>query len=284
MLGPAPKRVEICAFPSNKRLALTFSYDDGVVEDRRLIKFFNAHGLKGTFNLNSATFGHAGRAQSLETDARLDACEVAEVYQGHEVAIHTATHPHLPRLDASQIADEVLRDRQVLEDLVGYPVRGMAYPFGTYNPKVINILRALGIVYCRTVENADPCFPPIEPLAWPATMHHYGNQPSELPERFLKMYENPRAGGVFFIWGHSYEFARKNDWAALDRLFKPLAGKSDVWYCTNIELFDYEAARQRLVIAANRRTAFNPSALTVTLLADGKPIEVPPGQVVALAT
>ena len=40
-----------------KMKALTFSYDDGVLQDRRLIEIFNKYGLKATFNLNSGFFG-----------------------------------------------------------------------------------------------------------------------------------------------------------------------------------------------------------------------------------
>jgi hypothetical protein len=149
-------------------------------------------------------------------------------------------------LDPSAVALEVLEDRKMLEDLVGYPVRGMAYPFGTYSPRVIEILKSLGVVYSRTVERRDPCFPPSEPLAWPATAHMFTKEPDDVGVRFKKMHDNPRAGGVYFVWGHSYEFARPTDrWAEMETLFAPLAGHADVWYCTNIELFDYEADRDR---------------------------------------
>ncbi len=32
---------------------LTFSYDDGVTQDIRLIELFNKYGMKATFNINS---------------------------------------------------------------------------------------------------------------------------------------------------------------------------------------------------------------------------------------
>jgi len=276
----SPKRVEICRFPNNKRFALTFSWDDGVVEDRRVVAFFNEHALKGTFNLNAGMLRKEGKPA---TEGRLDASEIAELYAGHEVAIHTYTHPWLQMLDASQIALEVLEDRKALEDLVGYPVRGMAYPFGAYSPKVIEVLKALGVVYSRTVEQADPCFPPKEPLAWPATAHMFTENPLDVGQRFVKMLENPRASGVYFLWGHSYEFARPTDrWAELEKRFKPLAGHACVWYCTNLELFDYEAARGRIVIAANKRTAYNPSAVTIALNVDGRLVDVPAGKTVSL--
>jgi peptidoglycan/xylan/chitin deacetylase (PgdA/CDA1 family) len=277
-----PARIEIAPFPGGKRIAVTTSFDDGHTFDRRIVAAFNEWGLKGTFNLNSGNLGRTGCPPPDDARVTIDVCEVAELYRGHEVAIHSVTHPFLDRLDPSQIALEVLEDRKALEDLVGYPVRGMAYPFGTYSQKVIDVLRSLGIVYCRTVENSERCFPPKESLAWAATAHQYATSPT-VPERFENIYNNPRTyGTVFYVWGHGFEFADRNDWASLERIFKPLSGKPDVWYCTNIELFDYEEARRRIVIAANRKIAYNPSALPVTLKVDKNLIDVPPGQTITL--
>ena len=279
-MADAPKRVEISKYPNGKKKAFTTSWDDGVVEDRRVVALFNELGIKGTFNLNSAFLRRPG-VEDARPGHYLDAAEIAELYKGHEVAIHTATHPHLPLIDPSQMTCEILNDRAALEDLVGYPVRGMALPFGSYSPKVVEVMRSLGIVYCRAVANTDNSFPPIEPLLWQPTMHMFNDPP--LPERFKAWTDNVRRTDVMFVWGHTYEFARPTErWADLEKLFRPVAGHSDVWYCTNIELFDYEAARQRMVIAANKRTAYNPSAITVWLSVDGKQIDVPGGKTVQL--
>lgn len=269
------RRIEIPAFPAGKRIAVTTSWDDGRVYDRWVVEAFNRLGLKGTFNLNSGLLGRSGTPPAIESGGYLDAVEIAGLFAGHEVAVHTVSHPWLERLDGAQIAREVLDDRAALETLVGYPVRGMAYPFGTYNQQVITLLRELGIVYSRTTGNGVTSFPPAEPLTWATTMHARATDPLPLPTRWEAFYGNPRAHGVFYSWGHSYEFAK--DPEALEPLFAPLAGKPDVWYATNIELFDYEAARQRLVLAADRCSAFNPSALSVTISLDGTLRDLPPG-------
>ena len=47
-------------YPGGKEKALTFSYDDGVRHDLKLIDIFNRFGMKATFNLNS-TPGPPGR-------------------------------------------------------------------------------------------------------------------------------------------------------------------------------------------------------------------------------
>ena len=42
---------------NGKKKAITFSFDDGTIQDVRLIEILNKYGLKGTFNLNSSLLG-----------------------------------------------------------------------------------------------------------------------------------------------------------------------------------------------------------------------------------
>ena len=275
----APKRIEIAPFPAGKRLAFTTSWDDGRVYDRRIVASFNEWGIKGTFNLNSASLTK-GEPLPEESKGHLAASEIASLFAGHEVAVHSVTHPFLNRLDGPQIAAEVLEDRKALEELVGYPVRGMAYPYNAYNQKVLDVLRPLGMAYSRMGGVSDHCFPPADPLVWSSSGHMYA---ADLLKKWENMHQSRWAQGqVFFVWGHSYEFANNNDWAGLERIFKPMSGKEDVWYCTNIELFDYEAARQRIAIAANKKSAYNPNGISVWLNVDGKQVEVAAGKVLTL--
>ena len=46
------KNIYIC-FPGGKHKVLTMSYDDGKIDDYRLVSIFNKNGIKGTFHLNS---------------------------------------------------------------------------------------------------------------------------------------------------------------------------------------------------------------------------------------
>ena len=137
---PALKNVYTC-YPGGKPKALTFSFDDGCVEDRRLVALFNQYGVKGTFNLNAG----------LRMESRLPQEEWAETYKGHEVACHTYLHPTIERSPLDQVVRQVLEDRLALEQLVGYPVRGLAYPNGSWAPEIAAVLPALGIRYARVV-------------------------------------------------------------------------------------------------------------------------------------
>ena len=131
-------KVYIC-FPEGKAKALTMSYDDGKIQDERLIGIFNKYGIKGTFNLN---YGLMEREQE---PPRIPGSRVAELYKGHEVATHTMTHPTIERCPLTEVAGEILEDRKGLEELTGQLVRGHAYPNGSYSDDIKHRFRHLGI-------------------------------------------------------------------------------------------------------------------------------------------
>ena len=143
---------------NGKMKALTFSYDDGTVQDKRLAALFHKYGMKCTFNLNSELFGQPGELIRANGTVRVDhtkvnAADVKYIYEGHEVAVHTLTHPRLPAIeDEAQIIRQVEQDRLNLSELCGYEVIGMAYPCGGQNhdDRVADIIRnKIGRASCR---------------------------------------------------------------------------------------------------------------------------------------
>ena len=128
-------------FPKGLAKALTFSYDDAVIEDERLVKIMLQHGLKGTFNVNSGSYSPEGyeRPTGEWRHCRMSLTEATRLYQnsGMEIAIHSYTHPHLESLPIAQVSYEIVRDRAMLEEQFGRIVRGGAYPFGTYNDETV---------------------------------------------------------------------------------------------------------------------------------------------------
>ena len=136
---------------------VTFSFDDGVTQDRRLVELLNKYGLKATFNLNSSLFGLKGGWEQngkFLSHNKVMPSEVKELYAGHEVAVHTLTHPNLTGEDEETIVYQVEEDRKRLSDLVGYEVRGMAYPCGGVNndERVATIIKEkTGVRYSRTI-------------------------------------------------------------------------------------------------------------------------------------
>ena len=121
---------------TGKRKAVTFSYDDGVTQDVRLVELLNKYGLKCTFNLNSELLAKKGillRNGLRIAHYKVHPEDVRDIYEGHEVAGHTLTHPSLPRCEEPEVIRQVEEDRLRLSELVGYEVVGMAYPGGGVN-------------------------------------------------------------------------------------------------------------------------------------------------------
>ena len=227
---------------NGKKKAVTFSFDDGVTQDIRLIEILNKYGLKGTFNLDSALLGLPGalnRDWGKVNHTKVKASEVKALYEGHEIAVHSLTHPSLVGLDEETVIRQVEEDRKALEAICGYPIVGMAYPYGTYNETVINaIANNTPIRYSRTTENTHSFAVQKEGLlAYKPTAHYREDCLEEMIEQFLA--SEAEEDQLFYIWGHSYELDDLNvaiDWETFERLCKKLAGHEDIFYGTNKEI------------------------------------------------
>ena len=224
-----------------KKKAVTFSYDDGVTQDARLIELFNKYGLKATFNLNSELLGGFN---TLERDGRIiahnknKAEDVRYIYDGHEVAVHTLTHPFLPGIaDEQEIIRQVEQDRLNLSELTGYEVVGMAYPCGGPNndDRTAGIIREnTGVKYARALET-NLSFAPQENLyRFRGTIYHHEQWDKlfEMGDKFLQAKD-----GIFYIWGHAYEFdIFPERWQQFEEFCQMISGKEDVFYGTNKEV------------------------------------------------
>ena len=226
---------------NGKNKAVTFSFDDGVTQDIRLVEMFNQYGLKGTFNLNSDLLSRDG---SLERNGRIvrhdkiAVSEVAHVYAGHEVAVHTLTHPNLTTLPEEEIVRQVERDRLALSEMAGYEVVGMAYPCGGVNndDRVAAIIKErTGVRYARTITSTNSFDEQENLYRFNPSVYYIAEDLEEVVDRFLSLEaDRPR---LLYIWGHSYEMdAQYITWEEFERICQKLAGHEDIFYGTNKEV------------------------------------------------
>ena len=226
---------------NGKKKAITFSFDDGVWQDRRLIEIFNKYGLKGTFNLNSEAFGMPNTYNAFGKDVnrdRLKEDELKPVYEGHEIAVHTLTHPNLTEQTEEEIIRQVDEDRKNLERIFGYPIVGMAYPCGGVNndERVAAIIKAnTPIRYARTITSTFSFDLQTENLLqFHSTTHFLNGRVDALADEFLALdTDEPK---LFYIWGHSYELDAHDKWEWFDAFCKKISGKADIFYGTNKEV------------------------------------------------
>ena len=226
---------------SGLKKAITFSYDDGVTQDIRLIELLNKYGLKCTFNLNSGLLSSGGmliRNYGMRiSHYKVDRNCVREIYQGHEVAAHTLTHPNLAKCDDKEIIRQVEMDRLALSELVGYEVVGMAYPGGFFDDRIVNVIKNnTGIKYSRTVISTNSFDTQENLYCFNPTAYHLDfDKLMKLGQEFVELRtDTPK---VFYIWGHAYEMDYGADyWVRLEDFFKLISGKDDIFYGTNKEI------------------------------------------------
>lgn len=267
-----------------KSKVITFSYDDGVVQDIRLIDIFNKYGLKGTFNINTGMYLPED-AERERYYGRMKLSEAQELYigSGHEVAVHALTHPFLEQLKDDEVLDEIISDRKNVENQYKTFARGMAYPFGTYNDRVIELLEKSGICYSRTVKSTEKFSFPENWLELHPTCHHNNPNLMTLAERFVK--ESPHYKNdnwMFYIWGHSYEFDNNDNWEIIEKLAEYVSFKDDVWYATNIEIYDYIKAYESLITSVDKKMVYNPTVTDVWFMQNGKTYCVRGGETISL--
>ena len=164
-----------------KAAGLTF--DDGPSPEwtPKILDVLDRHRVKATFFL-------VGQAVEKHPDIVADIAR-----RGHSIGSHSWSHPPLPLLDARTLADEIDRAGDAIEKATGQRPRYFRPPWGFYNHRVLQELRARGyltILWTRSSQDwRNPGPDVVEELgaANPhlgdiILLHDGGNYPSaELP-------------------------------------------------------------------------------------------------------
>ena len=107
---------EIANWFNFKRGAVCLTFDDGTLDHpNNVIPALDSKGIPGTFFINKmGSYSWAINA----------------ILNGHEIANHTAGHPHLTSIDTSLLKFEITDFQKTLADALGKPVTTIAYPYG----------------------------------------------------------------------------------------------------------------------------------------------------------
>lgn len=255
-------RYKFLRFPDGKPKAVTLSYDDGVIFDEQLINIMGKNGLKGTFNISTGLFNE-------ENPRRLTKENAIKLYteSGNEVAVHGKYHLSLADVPLAMAIDDVLKDRQVLEEWFDKIVIGMAYANGSFSDNVVEIVKKCGIEYARTTVSTEKFDIPENWLMMPATCHHKNPRLMELAKQFVESpepkYYWSKKPQLFYLWGHSYEFNDEDNWEIIEEFAEYMGNRDDVWYATNGEIYNYVKAYDSLIWGADGKRVYNPSTLDI---------------------
>ena len=234
---------------------ITTSWDDGHPLDLRLAAMLEAHGVRGTFYVPVERAGFpvmtGGQMRSLGE-------------MGMEVGSHTMTHAVLTRLDRRRALDELTNSKTRLEDSIGEPVTSFCYPRGRFNRRVRGWAAEAGYRLARTTVafRTETTF---HPFAMPVSLQIFPHSPQVHFRHALKEWNLPGLanwgvrwsgetdlaglaarmldsilpnGGVFHLWGHSWEIERHGLWGAVERVLGVIRGRAEASYVTNGQLVE----------------------------------------------
>lgn len=227
-------------------------WDDGVLNDERLVELLRKHGAKATFNLNPGLMKGVERGTDRWVKPResggwscrgfcpgkLSLADIPEVYKGFRLASHCWRHEVPGSVPDAVWIQSALDARNYLEDAVQEACRGFAWPCGVSTPETIRLLRENGFTYGRTTQYADDLRTNTEPLAMRSSCHFHAGD-------FWKRYEASKATGFFYFWGHTYEMHHYEDfWTQMDLTLEAISADPDAEW-VDVEDLVLEAVRTK---------------------------------------
>jgi peptidoglycan/xylan/chitin deacetylase (PgdA/CDA1 family) len=128
-----------------RTVAITF--DDGYADNLHAVEELARHAMTATFFVVSNDIGAVSAWEPGEASPRpmLSAADLREMQgQGLEIGSHTRSHPRLTTLTDDAVGEEVAGSKAALEDLLGAPVQGFAYPYGLHDERAVAAVQAAG--------------------------------------------------------------------------------------------------------------------------------------------
>ena len=225
-------------YPGGKKKAFNITYDDGVLQDERFVALLNQYGIKGTFNLNSQLMreGFSWTHPNGMQVRRLLPEQAKHLYDGHEVASHTLTHPYMHDLSDEELYRQLKADKDNLEKLFGREVKGFAVPFDYYDDRIADCAKACGFTYARKSECSGNFTPCTNAYHWKTGIYHID---PDLPNFVAKFLHTQEELAVCQIVGHSYDLDAENLWGTMELICAAVSKCGDIWFCTNAELVDF---------------------------------------------
>jgi peptidoglycan-N-acetylglucosamine deacetylase len=226
----------------SKSLIVTTSWDDGHENDIKMAKLLTKKNMKGTFYITKKCL----KPLLLE--------KIIEISHNHEIGAHTLNHPKLTEITLEEAKKEILGSKLYLENIINSPVDMFCYPKGKYNEGMMHLVKETGFIAARTCKTGNFEFP-LNKYDWQITLHLSNGSPlmtskmilkNKLPLKTFFDWESRakylfdlalNKGGIYHIWGHSWEIEKKDEWGKLERVFDYISNRKDVIYATNGQIF-----------------------------------------------
>lgn len=234
-----------------KTVQFTTSWDDGHPLDMRVAELLHKHGLTGTFYVPGRVApGGCCNPEGFEVLTRPQLRELGTEF---EIGSHTLDHRSLSSLPKDEAKRQIEAGKAWLEDQLGRRVAGFCYPNGHHDEGVRALVRDCGFTFGRTTEDLCDDIGD-DPFQMPVSLHFHPRRRMDLARmfvreerrrlregrwvrrlpvfaaalsadgfeaRFRRLVDRACAnGGVFHVWGHSWEIERIGAWALLENVLR----------------------------------------------------------------
>ncbi len=255
--GPVPALRVHATNHAARSFLVTTSWDDGHPLDLRVAELLAKYGLPGTF--------YVPRASQRPV---MNNSQIRGLSQSFEIGAHTLEHVMIDRLSDREASLQLSGSREWIEGVTGKSCQAFCFPGGRFRSRQLPLVRQAGYQAVRTVELLSTANPrrigglcvipttvqvfPHSPyayarnalkrfsapgLAWPHRSLLSRNWAALAKEFFLRTLER---GGVFHLWGHSWEIEEQGEWENLENVLMTMSRcREELKGVTNSELCAY---------------------------------------------
>ncbi len=217
---------------------VTTSWDGGHPLDLKIADLLAKHSLQGTFYLP---------VHSDKKGQGLSDSEIRHIGSCFEIGAHTVHHAVLTEVADAVATREIVESKRYLENITGSSCSMFCFPKGAYHRRHLAMLWAAGFRGARTVELLSLEFPRHDMgiFVMPTTLQVFDHTRLTYLKNLAKRgaYKNLRnwmrdirpgdfvltarlllesaiqTGGVFHLWGHSWEIDDNALWSELEQVF-----------------------------------------------------------------
>jgi len=228
---------------------ITTSWDDGHSLDLKLRKLLKKYKIPATFYIPVKNIGRGREFKYLRGRKPLTFNQIKKIAKDFDIGGHTLNHTDLTKVSLKIAKKEILEGKKILENIIGREIISFSYPWGSYNQEIVELVKKCGFygartnhLFVRTMKDPFKMGTIIR-----AGMHSkrgyvfnfirqlinsndlkfshfilknrlFDKSWDQIAIKTLEfVIEN---GGIWHLWGHSWELEKNNGWKRLDAVFK----------------------------------------------------------------
>jgi hypothetical protein len=233
---------------------ITTSWDDGHPLDARVAELLAKYDLPGTFYVpKTAEYG------------TMAAVRLRELSSAFEIGAHTIHHVVLTGISDQVARNEIVDSKSWVEDNTGLPCRMFCPPSGRYAKRHLELIREAGFTGMRSVELLSLEYPRAKAglVVLPTSIQAHPNSLATYAKNTIKraafknlwryavrgpssdwgklaeslLYRSLEHGGVFHLWGHSWELQETGQWQRLEEVLRFISQFNDQTHrTTNLQV------------------------------------------------